>query len=185
MLITTPHEGGGRRPRWDWTPIAVPPPAWERRAYRPRAGVKIDCLPAGGGRLRSPVKRRDRLVQWPVGGINDADLSGIFAFFAARFSFKVLPCFLILPLRTDSLAMMTFSLQTEASPDTGPERAVPFDADARTADRVRALAMAQAADQRRAGYPQAGTDDTAASASYSNAGRGSTPARQAPRRTSR
>ncbi|MGC5022434.1 hypothetical protein [Micromonospora sp. DT47] len=34
-------------------------------------------------------------VQWPVGGI-DEGLSACLAFFAARFSFKVLPCFFTL-----------------------------------------------------------------------------------------
>jgi hypothetical protein len=32
-------------------------------------------------------------AQWPVGGIIDADFDGFLAFFAARFSLRVLACF--------------------------------------------------------------------------------------------
>jgi hypothetical protein len=38
----------------------------------------------------------------------DADLASFLAFFAARFSFKVFPCFLLLAFCADLLAMTTF-----------------------------------------------------------------------------
>ena len=44
-------------------------------------------------------------AQWPVGGISDADFVGFLAFFAARFSFRVLACFLRSSLWADLLAM--------------------------------------------------------------------------------
>lgn len=52
-------------------------------------------------------------LQWPVGGTLDASGSAFFALFAARFSFRLLPAFLMLLLRTDSLATTTFSPRIE------------------------------------------------------------------------
>jgi hypothetical protein len=45
------------------------------------------------------------LSQRSVNGINEGDLRAFFAFFAARFSFRVLPCFFVLVFWTDLLAM--------------------------------------------------------------------------------
>jgi len=44
-------------------------------------------------------------AQWPVGGIIDADFDGFLAFFAARFSLRVLACFFRSSLWADLLAM--------------------------------------------------------------------------------
>ena len=84
--------GRSKRSRPNSVMMVTTPAGWDLCQLQP--------VPAPAGtNAAGPLGRAEQHVrdlapaQWPVGGIIDADFDGFLAFFAARFSLRVLACF--------------------------------------------------------------------------------------------